>query len=892
MKLRVPVPLLFALAIMAGDAAVARAQDDGIAALLRRLEQVTRTADVAAYAALRTEAADPDRARTFTTSEFLPGLTNVVIHERDREVLRGTLPGDGYRITADAFEQSGDVARISTWQLDLKRSGGEGLDAEWLIADEERTSTVENLYKLSLNPARQFTARNLRISSDDLDLTLLEGSAFVADTDQGITGFVFVGRGEMRFHPAPKTERGQVRLFSGAEILETRFDALYLRMHPSDVETLIATEQLVATSVDSREFRRADDVFREQSPKTFALDLGDLSRDVWSLLPGAGDLLAEIHTKRFDVLTYARSSSEFEDINLFDRRRSKNIALYTSERRLAAHGPSDHDDDLAGVDVIDYHVDVTATPGRHWIDGVTTLSLRVQASAVNSITLRLAAPLVVRSIVSREFGRLFGLRVRNQSSLVITLPVVVPRDTRLSLTISYGGRLEPVAPDRETLQQYPWPADFAGLTAEPKSLYSTGVYWYPQPSATDYATATLNITVPAGLACVASGYLEEGSPRLVDATVDSPAQKLYVFRAPQPLRYLAFVISRFVAAHKRSVSFASDRTSNAPDAGVWYRSLDLSVDAHPRLVPEAVDLADRAQDIARFYESLLGDVPYPALALALVENDLPGGHSPGYFALLNRPLPFSSPYGWRNDPAAFPGYPEFFIAHEMAHQWWGQAVGWRNYHEQWLSEGFAQYFAALYARRLRGDQGFVPVMRQLRKWSLEQSDQGPIALGYRLGHIQSDSRIFRAIVYNKGAAVLDVLRRLVGDDLFFRGVRRFYRASRFQKVGTAEFRAAMEAETGRPLERFFERWIYNTELPQLKFSYQIQGNDVVLHAEQIGEIFDFPLTVTLQYADQKSVDVTVPVIDRVVDFRVPLTGTLRSAAVSKDDSTPAEVIKN
>ena len=235
------------------------------------------------------------------------------------------------------------------------------------------------------------------------------------------------------------------------------------------------------------------------------------------------------------------------------------------------------------------------------------------------------------------------------------------------------------------------------------------------------------------------------------------------------------------------------------------------------------ELAERAADIAQFYESLLGDSPYSSFTVALVESDLPGGHSPGYFAVLNQPLP-TSPLVWRNDPAAFDNYPDFFLAHEIAHQWWGQAVGWRNYHEQWLSEGFAQYFAALYAQHQRGDEVFVGVLRQMRKWGIDASDQGPVSLGYRLGHIHGDGRVFRALVYNKGAAVLHMLRRLVGDEAFFRGLRRFYRDSRFRKVGTDDFRAAMERETGQPLERFFERWIYGSTLPRLKVSYRVDGH--------------------------------------------------------------------
>ena len=160
--------------------------------------------------------------------------------------------------------------------------------------------------------------------------------------------------------------------------------------------------------------------------------------------------------------------------------------------------------------------------------------------------------------------------------------------------------------------------------------------------------------------------------------------------------------------------------------------------------------------------------------------------------------------------------PEFFLAHELAHQWWGQAVGWRNYHEQWLSEGFAQYFAALYAQHQRGDD----VVRRRAAADAQVGDRRVAIRGRSISATASatsraTSRVFRALVYNKGAAVLHMLRRLVGDEAFFRGLRRFYATSRFHKAGTDDFRAAMEAETGRSLERFFERWIYGSTLPQL-----------------------------------------------------------------------------
>jgi aminopeptidase N len=289
---------------------------------------------------------------------------------------------------------------------------------------------------------------------------------------------------------------------------------------------------------------------------------------------------------------------------------------------------------------------------------------------------------------------------------------------------------------------------------------------------------------------------------------------------------------------------------------------------------------------------VIGDSPYPSFTLALVEHLQPGGHSPAYFAALNQPLP-NTPLVWRTDPANFEGYPEFFLAHEMAHQWWGQAVGWRNYHEQWLSEGFAQYFATLYAEHRYGGEVSAAMLRQLRKWAIDRSDQGPVYLGYRLGHIRNQPAVFRALVYNKGAAVLHMLRQLVGDEVFFRGMRRFYVGGRFIKVGTEDFRAAMEAEAGRSLERFFTRWIYGTALPRVSFTYRVEAargrQEVVLRFDQDGDLFDVPVTVTLQYVDKHVTDVLVPVTDRTVETRVPLDGTLRAAVVNNDTGTVAEI---
>ena len=908
--------VLCAVLLQQGGAVAVQSDDEGrIRALLAGIEGALRSNDRTAFLALLAPSADATRAQNFTTLEFRPGATRVVVIERDRQPLAGTLPGLGHRVLVDVFIEYGDRARIASWQLDIKRVD----DVEWRLADQERISTVDNLYRLSVNPTRQFRAKNFTVRAEDLELRLVEGLVFTIDTDQGVTGLVMTGRGEMHFEPAPETEKGQVRIFAGDTKIESRFDAAFVRM--GELALHANQDELVAMPVDPRQLRRADDIFRVESGKSYALELGDLTAENWSLAPAAGDFVAEVRTNRFDTLTYVRSRSEPEDISVFNRRRGRNISVYSSLEKMTTRGPFYHEDDSAAYDVLEYDIDLAATPtpDRQWLEGRATLRLRVVSTSISQLSLRLADSLMVHSVVSEQYGRLFSLRVRNQNTVLVNLPYTLLRDAELTVTIAYSGRLAPQPPERETVaapqapqrgQEQPSNRMMmeVNLPAGERSyLYSSRSNWYPQPPVSDFATARIRITLPAGLACVATGEMD-GPPVMLPPRAGAAPRRQFEFVASRPVRYLAFIASRFARADRVTVAFDSGAPAeggrgNTPLAstapaitGAVFDTLTLTVEANPLQVPRGRQLIDEAADIVRFYDSLIGDAPYESFTLALIEHLQPGGHSPAYFAALNQPLP-NTPLRWQTDPVNFEGFPEFFLAHEIAHQWWGQAVGWRNYHEQWLSEGFSQYFAALYAEHRYGNEVFGEMLRQLRKWAIDRSDQGPVYLGYRLGHIRNQPTVFRALVYNKGAAVLHMLRRLVGDDAFLRGLRRFYVGARFMKVGTEDFRAAMEAETGRSLERFFQRWIYGATLPRITFTSRVESGadgrqEVVLHFAQEGDLFDIPISMTLQYADRRVQNVLVPITDRTAEMRVPLTSALRNVVLNTDDGALVELERN
>jgi len=861
---------------------------------LSRLEQILLNGDTDGYNALLAESADRGPARDFTSGELDVKPTRAVLRERDRRPLSGAASVRGYRLTVDAFIEQGARGRVATWQFDLV----EGATGQWRIAAQHRLSSIGTLFKLGVNRAKQFDAQNFTMRSEDLELTLEQGSVFTIEAEERITGFILLGRGVMRFRPNPATERQQVRIFAGVDTLESRFETAFVRVGRTSGHLNMA--DLTARPVDARTLRRAEDLFRIEGAKSYVLDLGDLSRESWSLLPLPGDFVAEVDTKRFGTLTYAQSENGAEDVTLFDRVKVKNIASYSSARALEVKGRFFNDDTLKEYDVTDYRIDATYTPERRWIEGRAQLRVRVR-SPISQLRLRLAESLYVRSVTSDQDGRLFALRVRGQDTVLIALPALMLPDSDLTLTIAYTGRLTAQAVDRETLAFAQQQADgrdspprFDPGFMEPSYLYSNRSYWYPQPAISGYATGTLRITVPEPFECVASGTPSEDSPRVAER--DALRWKTFEFTATRPLRYFSFVVARLQPSARMAIAFDDEIVGPAgrrgPSvAGAVFDALDLAVTTIPRYRRQADNYAERAADIIQFYRSMIGDTPYASFALAVLEGTTPGGHSPGYFATISIPPP-NLPRTWRNDPASFESFPEFVIAHEIAHQWWGQAVGWRNYHEQWLSEGFAQYFAALYIEHRRGREAFQTVMRQMRTWAIEQSDQGPVYLGYRVGHLRNDGRAFRAIVYNKGATVLHMLRRFVGDEAFFLGLQRFYVTARFDKAGTEDVRRAMEAESGTTLQRFFENWIYQSELPHVKVSYQLdQKAAALLRVEQLSDGFEMPITLTLQYTDHPPTNVVLKLTGRVSEMRVPLTGTLRNVELSRDDGTLAIVEK-
>jgi hypothetical protein len=861
-------------------------QADGVVRLLADLEQAIASGGLDRLRALTSNGFDDGDERPYRRATRNGQASAAVVRELARAA---STDGAGFDVLADVLVAHGRRGRLTTWQL---RAVPEGESQDrYRLAGITELAAVDGLWKLDLDPAKQFAVHHLALQAPDYRLTFESGSAFVAETDAGVTALVLRGRGQIHFAPANAAEQGQLRLFDGKPAFTSKVDSAFVRLNPNEFADRIAASSLKPVAVNAGDLRRAQEVFDEFAGRTYSLDLGALTPERWSLEPGVGHTIVEARTDDHGWLTYARSPNEPEDVTFYDRARLKNISVYASPERLLQRGPYYSDDDDAAYDVLEYGVELTFDPARSWVAGRGALRVRLKTFGVTSLTVKLARNLAVSSVTSPELGRLLPLRIAGQNNVIVSMPRQMNRGDEFTLQIAYSGRLPPQPLDREAIRvdgqvqgtlpgQEPPSSTVVVVPPEPRFIYSNRVAWYPQATVSDYATASMRLTVPSEYSVVATGALTAASvsPMETEGRGSARGMRTVEFVAERPVRYLACVISRFVPIARSRVDLP------AP--------VNVEIVSTPRMAGRNRHMLPVVAGMLKFYADLLGDAPYPDFTLAGLDDNLPGGHSPPYFAILHQEMA-STPYVWSSDPVALSGrFQPFFLAHEVAHQWWGQAVGWKNYHEQWLSEGLAQYFALLYAERERGPALLRTMLADMRESAQPHVRQGPIALGYRLGHLQSDGRVFRALVYNKSAVVLHMLRQLVGDEAFFAGLRTFYADWRFKKAGTNDLRVAMEAHTPLKLTRFFERWIDGAAPARLRFTWRLAPDDqtAIVRVDQVGEVFDVPVTVAVQYADGTTDEVVLRVHEAVHESQIALKGPARRLSV-RDDLAPIEIVR-
>jgi aminopeptidase N len=236
--------------------------------------------------------------------------------------------------------------------------------------------------------------------------------------------------------------------------------------------------------------------------------------------------------------------------------------------------------------------------------------------------------------------------------------------------------------------------------------------------------------------------------------------------------------------------------------------------------------------ILRFYVSRFGSYPFEKLAIAEIPY-FPGGYGTTSFVMLTE--------------ASFRAkqVPVEFLAHEIAHQWWGNAVFPQGLGAGWLSEAFAEYAAFLYLESVGGPKA---LRRAVRRAAAEYHDavRRRSAEPIRETDPYDQRGAYQALIYQKGALVLHALRYTVGDAKFFRILRQFADRHRYGTASIEEFQRAVESVHGEPMGWFFDQWLGRTGSPRLTYRYTTTATAALVEVTQPEPPYRLPIDVAIE----------------------------------------------
>ena len=291
------------------------------------------------------------------------------------------------------------------------------------------------------------------------------------------------------------------------------------------------------------------------------------------------------------------------------------------------------------------------------------------------------------------------------------------------------------------------------------------------------------------------------------------------------------------------------------------------------------DFAVPTMDVLHFYDEYVG--PFAYEKLANITSPATGGGMEAATALMygENSVTGERSVRWRN-----------VIIHEIAHQWFGNAVTESQWDDVWLSEGFATYFTLLFREHAYGRDDFVAGLREAADRVWRWYDDNP---DYRIVHDGLDdmSRVTSVATYQKGAWVLHMLRSRLGDEAFWQGIRAYY-ARHFNGTATTDdFMRAMEEASGDDLQGFFDQWLRQGGNPALQGSWSYDAGAGVVNIElrqvQEGDPFVMPLDVGV-YADgdaSPSHVTTVEVHQTYHRFEIPVAGEPGDVRLDPDTRT-------
>ena len=447
-----------------------------------------------------------------------------------------------------------------------------------------------------------------------------------------------------------------------------------------------------------------------------------------------------------------------------------------------------------GIDVIDYDVTLELPDTGTFVRGDVTVSLR-RANGVSHVRLDLVDPLTVRRV---EVGG------REVTASHVGGRIDVPLDgsaDSVRVRVVYDGPVtDGLVVRKDAKGRWTWFGD---------NWPDRARQWLPtvdHPS--DKATVSFTVVAPEGRTVVANGSL---------------VSTRGVARGGRMMRETRWRESRPIATYLMVIAAAPLERFNLPDAECHPNDERQCVQQSVYVLPEVTQWLPgpfaAAVPIVALFERLVGPFPYEKLA-HLQSSTRFGG-------MENASAIFY-------DDKLFTGrtLEDGIIAHETAHQWFGDAVTEREWGHVWLSEGFATYFAALWTRSAHGDAAYRAEMAKIRQQVLADK-----VVATRPVLDTAETRylaLLNANSYQKGGYILYMLHQQLGDSAFFGGLRSYYAMYRHGTALTIDLQRELERSSHVSLGQFFDQWLRRPGVatPAIEWLHDAQTGAVTIHVVQ------------------------------------------------------------
>lgn len=774
----------------------------------------------------------------------------------------------------------------------------------------------EELNDLPIDPTQIYVLRNARLTRDRLRIFFNRGYvAFLKPVEGEVTGAVFTGDGEVLLIPPNPIDGRNLRRFTGSVILEEQFRSAYLRFTDPTAKELLSQ----AHRPDPDDPEQPTGLVQQWEPAVKGLDPIYSVRVLQDILGQRGLPFFQAQVDGLNLGAFGVEVDErmTESVRVDALRRAQEIAYDDIWCSFPSQGEEGRKQKTVTVD--SYKIDTRIDPENN-IEGHAVLNLASDSSADRVLIFELSRQLDVSEVKDGEGRKLEVLEgasgegsavaTRGNDELVVVLPAPVPAGVKFRLEFSYHGRV-------------------IGDAGNGVLYVGARGSWYPNAGPLDRAQYDLTFQYPDRLTLVATG-------RLVDES-STGGWKHSHWISDGPLPVAGFNLGAYVSTQrelgKAAVTVFATREAEAalenrhaeaqPKTAVIGHQpghLGLSVETIPTaalpLDPSALvaQVADSAADAVRFFETLFGPYPYPQLSISQV----PGDFGQGWPGLVYLPTLFFLTSRQQNEMGLTRSSEylvnQIVLVHEIAHQWWGNELGWKSYHDQWLSEGFASYAAALYIRSQKdrdGERKFRQLLQNYKQDLLAKNKDGdtvesggPIWSGERLSDSLNPNG-YDNIVYKKACWVLHMLRVLMtdpktgSDEQFFKMLQDFVSEYKGKDPSTEDFirlaerymTPAMDLDHNHRLSWFFNDWVYGTGIPE----YEIQahtrraGREGFItqgRIEQSGVSDDFEMLVPVAATFGKEGETTlglVHVSSSGGEFRFVTPGKPTHITVDQDD---------